>query len=62
MNSGVQTIIEAFNVLKQDMGAVVIAGVGIALVGIGAIAAWTLFHRMVDRTVSNSINGKYDGY
>lgn len=45
-NEGVDAIVTAINGLKPDMAGVVVAGIGLALIGVGALAAYALFRRI----------------
>lgn len=48
-NEGVAAIVTALNGLKPDMGTVVLAAIGIALIGMGAVAAIVLAKRLMGK-------------
>jgi len=48
-NSGVDAIVAAINGLKPDMGTVVLAGIGLALIGIGACVALNLGKKIMGK-------------
>jgi hypothetical protein len=48
-NEGVEAITTAINGLKPDMGTVVLAAIGLALIGMGAVAALALGKRIMGK-------------
>lgn len=49
VNAGVSEVTSSIGLLKADMGTVVTAGVGFALVGLGALAAYALIRRFMGK-------------
>jgi hypothetical protein len=48
-NAGVAEIVDAIEALAPDMGLVIAAAIGIAVIGIGAVAALALGKRLMGR-------------
>lgn len=48
-NEGVTQVVTAINSLKPDLGTVVLAAIGIALISIGAVAAISLAKRLMGK-------------